>query len=177
LTDPVREEAERLVAAAIGSLATAARSFGAASGRQGAFATGSDECCICPICRVIAAMREPDADLAERLATGAGDLAAAVTGVLRSLSRTGFRGAGPASRDPDADEAHWPVEREEPEGPGSASRPWAEPGDPWRAATAPPPHKPMAKKAVKKAAVKKATAKKAAAKKATKKATGGGGTG
>jgi hypothetical protein len=177
LTDPVREEAERLVAAAIGSLATAARSVGAAPGRYGAFATGSDECCVCPICRVIAAMREPDADLAERLATGAGDLAAAVTGVLRSLSRAGFRGAGPAPRGgPGADEAEWPVER---------GAPGAE--DPWRAATAPPPHKPMAKKAVKKATAKeatakeatakKATAKKATAKKATKKATGGGGAG
>jgi hypothetical protein len=168
--DPVREEAERLVAAAIGMLATASRSFsalaretthgsGASPGRSGAFATGSDECCICPICRVIAAMREPDPDLAERLATGAGDLATAVASVLRSLSRAGFRGASQPGRD---DEGEWPAPRAEPE---AGDR---EPEDPWRAATAPPPRKPMAKKAVKKAT--KAT-------KATKKATGGGGAG
>ncbi|MGE5830669.1 MAG: hypothetical protein ACM30G_20215, partial [Micromonosporaceae bacterium] len=118
-TDPVREEAERLVAAAIGSLAMAARGFstfareathgsGPAAGRSGGFATGSDECCVCPICRVIAAMREPDPDLSERLASGAGDLAAAVAGVLRSVSRAGFRGSTQHSGD---DEPDWPPAR------------------------------------------------------------------
>jgi len=122
--DPVRDEAERLVAAALGSLSMAARGLGA-GGRP--FATGSDECCVCPICRVIAAMREPDAGVADRLASGAGDLATAVAGILRSFGRV-----APTQPGPEHDEASG-----------------AE--DPWRAATAPPPPKPMAKKAVKKA--------------------------
>src|SRR6185503_8633798 len=69
-TDPIREEAQRLIAAALAAAAAAASQTGG-----GRFANGSAECCVCPICRVIAAMREPDPDLAGRLAAGAGDLA------------------------------------------------------------------------------------------------------
>src|SRR6266481_1191485 len=99
--DPVRDEAERLVAAAIAAVSLAARGLGGvAGGRLGGshvgFATGSAECCVCPVCRVISAMRDPNPDLAERLASGAGDLAAAVTGILRSVSRaTRPDGGGP----------------------------------------------------------------------------------
>jgi len=138
--DPVRDEAERLVAAAIGSLSIAARGLGA-GGRP--FATGSDECCVCPICRVIAAMREPDPGVADRLASGAGDLANTVAGILRSFGRV-----APTPPRPEHDEA--PAGDE----------------DPWRAATAPPPPKPMAKKAVKKAPAAAETAAKAAPAKA-----------
>jgi hypothetical protein len=65
---------------------------GAASGSLGraqGLATGSDECCICPICRVIAAIRDPSPEFAERLATGAGDLAAGVAEILRAFSGAG----------------------------------------------------------------------------------------
>jgi hypothetical protein len=105
--DPVRDEAERLVAAAIAGLSLAARGLGGVAGsRRGGhsgsgFATGSPECCVCPVCRVISAMRDPNPDIAERLATGAGDLAAAVTGILRSLSRAGTSRTQPPDREGD----------------------------------------------------------------------------
>ncbi|MFC0566275.1 hypothetical protein ACFFHU_19310 [Plantactinospora siamensis] len=57
---------------------------GAAAG-GGGFATGSAECCVCPLCRAIAALRDPSPEFAERLSTGAGDLAAGVTSLLRAL--------------------------------------------------------------------------------------------
>jgi hypothetical protein len=77
MRDP-REEAERLVAAALAALSMAANS-------TAGFATGSAECCVCPLCKAIAAARNPDPDLAERLATGAGDLAAGVASFLRGF--------------------------------------------------------------------------------------------
>ncbi|MEV4628295.1 hypothetical protein AB0J90_18690 [Micromonospora sp. NPDC049523] len=52
----------------------------------GAFATGSPECCVCPICRTISALRDPSPEFAERLATGAGDFAAGLASLLRALS-------------------------------------------------------------------------------------------
>ncbi|MCG5434876.1 hypothetical protein [Micromonospora foliorum] len=109
-TDPgsAREEAERLVAtllagarlASAGSAGGALGSLGgmlsgvlghsagpdARSGTGGAFATGSAECCVCPVCRGIAALRDPSPEFAERLATGAGDLAAGVASLLRAFS-------------------------------------------------------------------------------------------
>jgi hypothetical protein len=83
-TDPTsaREEAERLVATVLATMSSGAL-FGAA---RGPVATGSDECCVCPVCRVIAAMREPNPEFAERVATGAGDFAAGVASLLRSLA-------------------------------------------------------------------------------------------
>jgi hypothetical protein len=71
-----REEAERLVAAALAALSMAASS-------TAGFATGSAECCVCPLCKAIAAARDPDPDLAERLATGAGNVAEGVASFLR----------------------------------------------------------------------------------------------
>ena len=50
------------------------------------FATGRPECCVCPVCRAIAALRDPSPELAERLATGAGDLAAGVASLLRAFA-------------------------------------------------------------------------------------------
>ncbi|MCX5121321.1 hypothetical protein OG992_29500 [Micromonospora sp. NBC_00362] len=109
-TDPgsAREEAERLVAtllagARLASAGSAGGAFGslggmlsgvlghsagpdARSGAGGAFATGSAECCVCPVCRGIAALRDPSPEFAERLATGAGDLAAGVASLLRAFS-------------------------------------------------------------------------------------------
>lgn len=52
----------------------------------GGFATGTAECCVCPLCRAIAALRDPDPEFVERLATGAGDLAAGVASLLRAFS-------------------------------------------------------------------------------------------
>nr|BFE66014.1 hypothetical protein GCM10020063_105400 [Dactylosporangium thailandense] len=78
MRDP-REEAERLVAAALAAVSMAANS-------TTGFATGSAECCVCPLCKAIAAARDPDPDFAERLATGAGDVAAGVASFLRQFS-------------------------------------------------------------------------------------------
>ena len=80
MTNP-RDEAERLVAAALAALSVAAKST------EG-FATGSAECCVCPLCKAIAAAREPDTDFAERLASGMGDLASGLAGVLRAFGTT-----------------------------------------------------------------------------------------
>ncbi|MEU8070078.1 hypothetical protein [Micromonospora sp. NPDC049151] len=112
-TDPgsAREEAERLVATLLAGakLAAAAPGSGAwgplggilsgvlghtppgagpapePSGSAG-FATGSPECCVCPVCRGIAALRDPSPEFTERLATGAGDLAAGVASLLRAFN-------------------------------------------------------------------------------------------
>ncbi|MGC4770723.1 hypothetical protein ACLQ25_17310 [Micromonospora sp. DT44] len=109
-TDPgsAREEAERLVAALLAGARLA--SSGSAGGAfsplggmlagvlghsaapdggdraRGGFATGSAECCVCPVCRGIAALRDPSPEFAERLATGAGDLAAGVASLLRAFA-------------------------------------------------------------------------------------------
>ncbi|MBV1852530.1 hypothetical protein [Catellatospora tritici] len=74
-----REEAERLVAAALAAATLAANA-------NPHLATGSAECCVCPLCRVIAAVRDPDPEFVERVATGAGDLAAGLASFLRSVS-------------------------------------------------------------------------------------------
>jgi hypothetical protein len=189
--DPVRDEAERLVAAAIAAVSVAARGLSGGAGRP-SFATGTPECCICPVCRVIAAMREPSPELSERLATGAGDLAAAVTSLLRAFARPDAE----ADRKPDEGDEYWESLRRH-------ARPSAgEDHDPWHAATTadassnhtgapshaastppkpspskpspsmptpptptpptPTPPKPMAKKAVAKKAVAKKAVKKTA---------------
>jgi hypothetical protein len=159
--DPVRDEAERLVAAAIAAVSMAARGLGGATGTgRPSFANGSAECCVCPVCRVISAMREPSPELAERLATGAGDLAAGVTSLLRAFGRPGEDGHGSPGRDGDD---FW-------EGLRQHARTGAGPvDDPWHVATASPPSsspspsssaapKPMAKKVAKKAAKRATTA-------------------
>ncbi|SCF00124.1 hypothetical protein GA0070607_4214 [Micromonospora coriariae] len=130
-TDPgsAREEAERLVATLLaGARLASAGSAGGAwgplggmlagvlghsaapggqSGTGGGFATGSAECCVCPVCRGIAALRDPSPEFAERLATGAGDLAAGVASLLRA-----FAPAEPPAASPSAPSA--------PPGPASA---------------------------------------------------------
>lgn len=103
-TDPgsAREEAERLVVTLLATARLAAASSGAGPGPLGGilsgvlghspgdagtgFATGSPECCVCPLCRGIAALRDPSPEFAERLATGAGDLAAGVASMLRAFA-------------------------------------------------------------------------------------------
>ncbi|MEH1011599.1 hypothetical protein V6U90_00495 [Micromonospora sp. CPCC 206060] len=108
-----REEAERLVATVLGAARLAAAASGPggwgplgemvsgvlshtdrpAGATEGGFATGSPECCVCPVCRGIAALRDPSPEFAERLATGAGDLAAGVASLLRAFASAGT-GAG-----------------------------------------------------------------------------------
>lgn len=140
-----RAEAERLVAAGLAALSMAAERIGAPTReRGGAAAAGFDAlgdmlfgpaghrrhsvandspvCCRCPVCRAISAARDPDPVLAERLATGVGNLAEGTVRVLR-----GVAGAWPA---PDRQPA--PDPRPAPD-PSAAAEP-----DPWAAATAEP---------------------------------------
>jgi hypothetical protein len=188
--DPVRDEAERLVSAAIAAVSMAARTIPSTGSH--AFATGSDECCVCPICRVIATMRDPSAELSERLSAGAGDLATAVAGMLRNFTRGGgYTEEAADSTTREGDEFWEEMRRKAADAARSAAQGVRGPAedDPWRQATAAPVRPPMAKKAVAKKAVAKkappppvtaapdlpakaakAVAKKAVAKKAAKKA-------
>ncbi|MDG4832226.1 hypothetical protein O7627_23365 [Solwaraspora sp. WMMD1047] len=144
-TDPgsAREEAERLVATVLAAarLAAAGKDASglAAAGQQaaraaglgplgdlisgafgGGIATGTPECCVCPVCRGIAALRDPDPQFAERLAAGAGEVAAGVATVLRAF--------GEATRDRSpADPAPAGTDRD-PADPGSADPGPADPG-------------------------------------------------
>jgi hypothetical protein len=69
----------------------------AESAAGGRFATGSPECCVCPICRAIVALRDPSPEFVERLATGAGDLAAGAASLLRAFATA----TGPATPRPE----------------------------------------------------------------------------
>jgi hypothetical protein len=81
-----REEAERLVAAALATTSVAASRM----------AYHVEEGCGCPLCRVIVVLRDPDPELVERIATGAADVAEGVVGLLRALRDA----AVPAQREP-----------------------------------------------------------------------------
>jgi hypothetical protein len=162
MADDVREEAERLVAAALAAASYALRGAGKGSPLEGLaerflgggaaggtasdaeeagwghFATGTAECCVCPVCRTISALRDPNPELAARLAMGASDLAAGVTTILRALQSATARPAPPKPRPADGratwraathDEDDWL----EPEPPATAEDP-----DPWHAATRAP---------------------------------------
>jgi hypothetical protein len=127
-----REEAERLVATV---LAMAARS--GLGGSPGGWATGSAECCVCPVCRVIASVRDPRPMTAERLATGAGDFATGVASLMRAVSAMASnphpprptRPAPPPNPDTTWSAATRPADRD---GEPSAGRSG---GDVWAAAT------------------------------------------
>ena len=125
MTGSAREEAERLVAALLAKaaqrdLGDLLRSFSGTGSQQHnrstGWATGTAECCVCPVCRAIAAVREPTPHTAERLATGAGDLATGVAGMLRAFSTI----AGVTSPKPQ---------------PRPAARPGPTPDQAWSAAT------------------------------------------
>jgi len=132
-----REEAERLVAAVLARAVT-----GQAFGDR--WATGDPECCVCPVCKAIAATRDPKPETAARLAGSAGDLAGSVAGLLRSVSAIVGERSRPA---PPPDPPAPPVPEPNPDttwsaatrtGSGSAGTPGnlATPGgDPWAAAT------------------------------------------
>src|SRR5690606_31452755 len=101
-----RQEAERLVAAGIAVLSSAASRVGAPTRARGgaaagfdalgdllfgrsrhySVANGSPECCRCPLCRALSAARDPDPKLAERLVTGAGHLAEGAARLLRAVA-------------------------------------------------------------------------------------------
>jgi hypothetical protein len=175
--DVVRDEAERLIAAALAAASVAARGMSRAAGPlteaadrlfgaaaptaepaarppheqpAGHFSTGSAECCVCPVCRLIATVRDPSPELVAKVAFGASDLAVGLTGALRAVSGAlrrppgrrseQSRPADRASRPPDG-AAAWRTATREADRRGAAGPVRggaAEPGpddDPWRAAT------------------------------------------
>jgi hypothetical protein len=106
-----REEAERLVAAVLARAATGGRSSGDGFGLLGEsvagligvltrddLSTGSAECCVCPVCKAIAAVRDPSPETAERLAASAGDIASGVAGLMRAFSSMTETSRTPAPR-------------------------------------------------------------------------------
>jgi hypothetical protein len=176
MSDDVREEAERLVAAALAAASFALRNAGQVGSLAGLaerflggghIATGTPECCICPVCRGIAALRDPDPEFAARVASGASDLAAGLTTILRAVNSVtaGARPKPPPPRAPEGGptwraatrDEDWPVP--EPDEPAEYEDPWhaatAARDDPWHPATAAPPRK-LAEKKIAKKAVKKA---------------------
>ncbi len=157
MTD-VRDEAERLVAAALATASVALRGLrdggsplsGLAdaaervlSGGSGHVATGTAECCVCPVCRAIAALRDPSPEFAFRLATGASDLAAGLSGVMRAFGEaTARRPEPPAKHAPDGDVTWRAATRaadraasESDQRPAAGTDP-EQADDPWHAATA-----------------------------------------
>jgi len=146
-TDRMRDEAERLVAAAIATISSAARGFGTTNRNGAGLATGSAECCICPVCKAIAAMRDPSGDLAERLASGVGDLATAASSILRTLATRGGRTESEPEPEPaptaEGDEFWESLRRQAADAakshahPSPATEPTASTmdDDPWRVAT------------------------------------------
>lgn len=158
--EAIREEAERLVEAGLAAMSMVADRIGAPTRQRGgaaaagyealgdmlfgparrghSVANGSEECCRCPVCRVISAARDPDPDVTEKLATGVGALAEGAVRLARGV-------AGAVG-------TVWPAS---PEGspPGAATRPSGSrrPGceeDPWAAATAAAATAPAAEPAV-----------------------------
>jgi hypothetical protein len=118
------------------------------SAKEG-WATGSAECCVCPICKAIAAMRDPSPQTAARLASGAGDFATGVASLMRAFSalsgdrsRTS-RPARPAPPPPDPDTA-WSAATHSPGDHEPAPEPAPDQNaSPWSAATrAPAPEGP-----------------------------------
>ncbi len=175
----MRDEAERLVAAAIAAISSTVRAGqpGARdTGSRAGLATGSAECCVCPVCRAIAAMRDPAPEFADRLAAGVSDLASGVAAVLRMLQRPAPETPTQRTPESDGDEFWESLRRKAADAAKAAARvstvdPSADHDDPWQAATtepAPPPapapqpaapaKKAMARKAVKKAAPAQAQA-------------------
>jgi hypothetical protein len=165
----MRDEAERLVAAAIAAVSYATRGLGSVTRPGSGFATGSAECCICPVCRAIAAMRDPAPELADKLAAGVGDLASGLASILRTLSQRG-PSSQPAEEPAAAegDEFWESLRRKAADAAKAAARNSTVEDDPWHTATADEPAttatttpapapKPMAKKAVAKKVAATAT--------------------
>lgn len=147
-----REEAERLVAAILARASASSAGGNHSSGdgfgllgesvmsllgATGPWSTGSAECCVCPVCKAIAAVRDPAPETAERLATSAADIAGGVAGLMRAFSALSTeRPRPPAPRGrpaPAPDQAWAAATRADGEEPPAAPD---EDADPWGAASA-----------------------------------------
>jgi len=155
MTDDPRDEAQRLVAAALAAASFALRNAGRGASLAGMaerflggehIATGTPECCVCPVCRGIAALRDPSPEFAAKVASGASDLATGLTTILRAFNAATAR-PEPAPRPPEVGPT-WRAATHDEDWP--EAEPAAE-DDPWQAATrAVPQPRKVAKKAVKK---------------------------
>jgi hypothetical protein len=196
--DTVRTEAERLVATGLAAMSMAADRigaptrerggaaaasfdalgdmlFGPAGHRQHSVANDSPACCRCPVCRVIAAARQPSPTFAEKLATGVGFMAEGAARVLRGVAGAASGAASaarpassPAPAPPPAEPDPWAAATTEPPAPAATTEPPAPGPAPAPAMTVPPPAAP-AKKTAKKTVSKKAVAKRTVSKNAVAK--------
>ncbi|OJF14743.1 hypothetical protein [Couchioplanes caeruleus] len=156
-TGTARQEAERLVAALLARATQGGRDglgdlLGSAVGQflsgtgtpqhrsSTGWATGTAECCVCPICRAIAALRDPTPETAERLAAGAGDLATGLATLMRGFSAVVGAAGTPhpeptSHQTPNPDQAWSAATRA---GNEPVAPPVDENADPWAAATRSP---------------------------------------
>ena len=126
------------------------------------WSTGSAECCVCPVCRAIALVRDPSPETAVRLASSAGDIASGLASVLRGLSAlAGDIVPKPEPRPapaPNPDET-WSTATRGSEPAASPKAPEelaAEGADPWAAASAASAAEAEAERAAQQAARRKA---------------------
>ncbi|MET0424922.1 MAG: hypothetical protein ABW046_13650 [Actinoplanes sp.] len=120
---------------AAGLNALAGQVGGAGRAGHGKWATGSPECCVCPVCRAIAGLRDPDPETAERLATGAGEIATGVANLMRAVSSMTTPKPAPAPA-PHPGTA-WSAATRTTEPPATTTTEQADPwADPWAAASA-----------------------------------------
>ena len=143
-------------------------------GGFGGWSTGSAECCVCPICRAIAGVRDPSPQQAERLATGAGEFASGVASLLRAFSVVTGTTGGSARRRPPARPTTTPdqawsaaTRRTNPADSTSPHHEVREGDDPWTAATRDPQPQPADAPAARDAAPTDATTRTAAEQAAT----------
>src|SRR5947209_20135431 len=131
--DDLRDEAERLVSAALAAASFAVRGAGKSLLGAKHVSTGTPECCVCPVCRGIAAVRNPSPQLAFTVAKGATEVAGGIASVLRAFSAATPRPAPPRTpRDPGAT---WRSATRVADPPAAATQPPAADDDPWSAAT------------------------------------------
>jgi hypothetical protein len=130
----LRDEAERLVSAALAAASFAvrgAKDSGLLGGRH--VSTGTPECCVCPVCRGIAAVRNPSPELVFTVAKGATSVAGGVASVLRAFSAAAPKPAPP--RTPRDSGATWRSATRVDDPPAPADEPPPADEDPWSAAT------------------------------------------
>ena len=96
------------MSAAVGRFAEGAEHGSGRGGiSNGSISNGSDECCWCPVCQLIATLRGDRPELTERLA----ETQAAVSGLLRALADA-VSGPAPAARPESARVQRIDLERE-----------------------------------------------------------------
>jgi hypothetical protein len=128
----IRDEAERLVSATLAAASFALRgagrhlsTYGNAGSRtaDGEPAPPTAECCVCPVCRGIAAVRNPNPQMVFILAKGATNVASGIASALRALGAAMPQPA-PTPRDPGATWRSATRTEERPPAPPADDDPW-----------------------------------------------------